>query len=148
MARWRKKHTHDREADFFFNFIILVVFSFTFSHSLQQHQNQLILGVMGIDVSLNDIKKLTPRFTVSLTPMCDHVQADKFVTPRLTQLPSGAITCTIPASTQNHPSIKMPSLLTTTSLFNVSVMPQGFLLVISNSYYLLYCHMCCHHKVF
>ncbi|XP_061891819.1 voltage-dependent calcium channel subunit alpha-2/delta-1-like [Entelurus aequoreus] len=28
------------------------------------HQNQLILGVMGIDVSLNDIKKLTPRFTI------------------------------------------------------------------------------------
>uniref|UniRef100_A0A3Q3DWZ7 Calcium voltage-gated channel auxiliary subunit alpha2delta 1 n=1 Tax=Hippocampus comes TaxID=109280 RepID=A0A3Q3DWZ7_HIPCM len=33
-----------------------------------EHQNQLILGVMGIDVSLNDIKKLTPRFTVSQTP--------------------------------------------------------------------------------
>lgn len=30
-----------------------------------QYQNQLILGVMGIDVSLDDIKKLTPRFTVS-----------------------------------------------------------------------------------
>ncbi|XP_061772773.1 voltage-dependent calcium channel subunit alpha-2/delta-1 isoform X2 [Nerophis ophidion] len=29
-----------------------------------EHQNQLILGVMGIDVSLNDIKKLTPRFTI------------------------------------------------------------------------------------
>uniref|UniRef100_A0A3B5AGV2 Calcium voltage-gated channel auxiliary subunit alpha2delta 1 n=1 Tax=Stegastes partitus TaxID=144197 RepID=A0A3B5AGV2_9TELE len=28
------------------------------------HQNQLILGVMGIDVSLDDIKKLTPRFTI------------------------------------------------------------------------------------
>ncbi|KAG7217451.1 hypothetical protein INR49_021619 [Caranx melampygus] len=28
-----------------------------------EHQNQLILGVMGIDVSLDDIKKLTPRFT-------------------------------------------------------------------------------------
>uniref|UniRef100_A0A8C4ZS33 Calcium voltage-gated channel auxiliary subunit alpha2delta 1 n=1 Tax=Gadus morhua TaxID=8049 RepID=A0A8C4ZS33_GADMO len=27
-------------------------------------ENQLILGVMGIDVSLNDIKKLTPRFTI------------------------------------------------------------------------------------
>uniref|UniRef100_A0A6Q2X4U9 VWFA domain-containing protein n=1 Tax=Esox lucius TaxID=8010 RepID=A0A6Q2X4U9_ESOLU len=27
-------------------------------------QNQLILGVMGIDVSLDDIKKLTPRFTI------------------------------------------------------------------------------------
>lgn len=32
-----------------------------------QYQNQLILGVMGIDVSLDDIKKLTPRFTVSLS---------------------------------------------------------------------------------
>lgn len=31
-----------------------------------QYQNQLILGVMGIDVSLDDIKKLTPRFTVGL----------------------------------------------------------------------------------
>uniref|UniRef100_H2MNI4 Calcium voltage-gated channel auxiliary subunit alpha2delta 1 n=1 Tax=Oryzias latipes TaxID=8090 RepID=H2MNI4_ORYLA len=29
-----------------------------------KHQNQLILGVMGIDVSLDDIKKLTPRFTI------------------------------------------------------------------------------------
>uniref|UniRef100_A0A667ZYC9 Calcium voltage-gated channel auxiliary subunit alpha2delta 1 n=1 Tax=Myripristis murdjan TaxID=586833 RepID=A0A667ZYC9_9TELE len=29
-----------------------------------QYINQLILGVMGIDVSLNDIKKLTPRFTI------------------------------------------------------------------------------------
>lgn len=27
-------------------------------------QNQLILGVMGIDVALNDIKKLTPRYNV------------------------------------------------------------------------------------
>uniref|UniRef100_A0A674CB60 Calcium voltage-gated channel auxiliary subunit alpha2delta 1 n=1 Tax=Salmo trutta TaxID=8032 RepID=A0A674CB60_SALTR len=27
-------------------------------------QNQLILGVMGIDVSLDDIKKLTPRYTI------------------------------------------------------------------------------------
>ncbi|CAG13025.1 unnamed protein product, partial [Tetraodon nigroviridis] len=29
-----------------------------------EYQNQLILGVMGIDVSLDDIKKLTPRFTI------------------------------------------------------------------------------------
>uniref|UniRef100_A0AAY4CY94 VWFA domain-containing protein n=1 Tax=Denticeps clupeoides TaxID=299321 RepID=A0AAY4CY94_9TELE len=29
-----------------------------------QNQNQLILGVMGIDVSLDDIKRLTPRFTI------------------------------------------------------------------------------------
>lgn len=28
-------------------------------------QNQLILGVMGIDVALNDIKRLTPNYTVS-----------------------------------------------------------------------------------
>lgn len=27
-------------------------------------QNQLILGVMAVDVSLEDIKRLTPRFTV------------------------------------------------------------------------------------
>lgn len=27
-------------------------------------QNQLILGVMGIDVALNDIKRLTPRYNV------------------------------------------------------------------------------------
>ncbi|XP_025765010.1 voltage-dependent calcium channel subunit alpha-2/delta-1 isoform X1 [Oreochromis niloticus] len=30
----------------------------------EEHQNQLILGVMAIDVSLDDIKKLTPRFTI------------------------------------------------------------------------------------
>ncbi|XP_046719969.1 voltage-dependent calcium channel subunit alpha-2/delta-1 isoform X5 [Silurus meridionalis] len=29
-----------------------------------QHENQLILGVMGVDVSLDDIKRLTPRFTI------------------------------------------------------------------------------------
>lgn len=40
---------------------------FFLSSCVSQHQNQLILGVMGIDVSLDDIKKLTPRFTVSLT---------------------------------------------------------------------------------
>ncbi|XP_072552044.1 voltage-dependent calcium channel subunit alpha-2/delta-1 isoform X3 [Salminus brasiliensis] len=32
--------------------------------SRKQHQNQLILGVMGVDVSLDDIKRLTPRFTI------------------------------------------------------------------------------------
>ena len=31
-------------------------------------QNQLILGVMGIDVALNDIKRLTPNYTVSVVP--------------------------------------------------------------------------------
>ncbi|XP_035258171.1 voltage-dependent calcium channel subunit alpha-2/delta-1-like isoform X2 [Anguilla anguilla] len=30
----------------------------------KKHQNQLILGVMAIDVSLEDIKRLTPRFTL------------------------------------------------------------------------------------
>ncbi|XP_076119357.1 voltage-dependent calcium channel subunit alpha-2/delta-1 [Alosa pseudoharengus] len=30
----------------------------------QNQQNQLILGVMGVDVSLADIKRLTPRFTI------------------------------------------------------------------------------------
>lgn len=40
-----------------------------------QHQNQLILGVMGIDVSLLDIKKLTPRFTVSSTLICDGISS-------------------------------------------------------------------------
>lgn len=29
-----------------------------------KYQNQLILGVMAVDVSLEDIKRLTPRFTV------------------------------------------------------------------------------------
>lgn len=37
------------------------VFPLVFS---QKSQNQLILGVMAIDVSLEDIKRLTPRFTV------------------------------------------------------------------------------------
>ncbi|CDR00182.1 unnamed protein product [Oncorhynchus mykiss] len=30
---------------------------------VERPQNQLILGVMAIDVSLDDIKRLTPRFT-------------------------------------------------------------------------------------
>ncbi|TSK38438.1 Voltage-dependent calcium channel subunit alpha-2/delta-1 [Bagarius yarrelli] len=30
----------------------------------KEHGNQLILGVMGVDVSLDDIKRLTPRFTI------------------------------------------------------------------------------------
>lgn len=52
------------------------------SHTLSQHQNQLILGVMGIDVSLDDIKKLTPRFTVSLHPhVIKCTQTDTFVKP-------------------------------------------------------------------
>lgn len=29
-----------------------------------KYQNQLILGVMAVDVSLENIKRLTPRFTV------------------------------------------------------------------------------------
>ncbi|KAF6725008.1 Voltage-dependent calcium channel subunit alpha-2/delta-1 [Oryzias melastigma] len=33
--------------------------------SLKKPQNQLILGVMAIDVSLEDIKRLTPRFTTA-----------------------------------------------------------------------------------
>lgn len=33
-------------------------------------QNQLILGVMGIDVALNDIKRLTPNYTVSVHLPC------------------------------------------------------------------------------
>lgn len=35
----------------------------TGSKKAQKYQNQLILGVMAIDVSLEDIKRLTPRFT-------------------------------------------------------------------------------------
>uniref|UniRef100_A0A8B9JJ56 Calcium voltage-gated channel auxiliary subunit alpha2delta 1 n=1 Tax=Astyanax mexicanus TaxID=7994 RepID=A0A8B9JJ56_ASTMX len=44
----------------------LPVFNKTSSEdgSRKQHQNQLILGVMGVDVSLDDIKRLTPRFTI------------------------------------------------------------------------------------
>lgn len=42
---------------------ILLCFSNAFYFS-QKSQNQLILGVMAIDVSLEDIKRLTPRFTV------------------------------------------------------------------------------------
>uniref|UniRef100_F6U8C6 Calcium voltage-gated channel auxiliary subunit alpha2delta 2 n=1 Tax=Ornithorhynchus anatinus TaxID=9258 RepID=F6U8C6_ORNAN len=33
-----------------------------------ERKNQLILGVMGIDVALNDIKKLTPSYNVSVKP--------------------------------------------------------------------------------
>ncbi|KAM9328056.1 voltage-dependent calcium channel subunit alpha-2/delta-1a [Pholidichthys leucotaenia] len=40
----------------------LPVFNKTFTGS-KKSQNQLILGVMAIDVSLEDIKRLTPRFT-------------------------------------------------------------------------------------
>ncbi|CAL8358815.1 unnamed protein product, partial [Lota lota] len=42
----------------------LPVFNRTRSRDSTNGENQLILGVMGIDVSLNDIKKLTPRFTI------------------------------------------------------------------------------------
>lgn len=42
-----------------------VCFTFSVIPVPSQYQNQLILGVMGIDVSLDDIKKLTPRFTVN-----------------------------------------------------------------------------------
>ncbi|KAM8974423.1 voltage-dependent calcium channel subunit alpha-2/delta-1 isoform 2-T2 [Pelodytes ibericus] len=40
----------------------LPVFNFTVDHNGKK--NQLILGVMGVDVSLKDIKRLTPRFTL------------------------------------------------------------------------------------
>ncbi|XP_064417335.1 voltage-dependent calcium channel subunit alpha-2/delta-1 isoform X2 [Latimeria chalumnae] len=40
----------------------LPVFNLTKDHN--DKSNQLILGVMGIDVSLEDIKRLTPRFTL------------------------------------------------------------------------------------
>lgn len=67
-VQWRKnkclKSGWDSQLD-----LIIIFASFCF---FPQHQNQLILGVMGIDVSLDDIKKLTPRFTVSLTPTCDQ----------------------------------------------------------------------------
>lgn len=42
----------------------------TYPNILESYQNQLILGVMGVDVSLEDIKKLTPRFTVSCLCWC------------------------------------------------------------------------------
>ncbi|XP_041442481.1 voltage-dependent calcium channel subunit alpha-2/delta-1 isoform X2 [Xenopus laevis] len=40
----------------------LPVFNLTVDHNGKK--NQLILGVMGVDVSLEDIKRLTPRFTL------------------------------------------------------------------------------------
>ncbi|KAM4747232.1 voltage-dependent calcium channel subunit alpha-2/delta-1 isoform 2-T2 [Rhinophrynus dorsalis] len=40
----------------------LPVFNFTVDHNGKK--NQLILGVMGVDVSLKDVKRLTPRFTL------------------------------------------------------------------------------------
>uniref|UniRef100_A0A8C4I265 Calcium voltage-gated channel auxiliary subunit alpha2delta 1 n=1 Tax=Dicentrarchus labrax TaxID=13489 RepID=A0A8C4I265_DICLA len=42
----------------------LPVFNKTKTKNDRNGENQLILGVMGIDVSLDDIKKLTPRFTI------------------------------------------------------------------------------------
>lgn len=50
---------------------LVVVFLFCDSvfQKSQKFQNQLILGVMAIDVSLEDIKRLTPRFTVN-----QHIQ--------------------------------------------------------------------------
>uniref|UniRef100_A0A673AWM9 Calcium voltage-gated channel auxiliary subunit alpha2delta 1 n=1 Tax=Sphaeramia orbicularis TaxID=375764 RepID=A0A673AWM9_9TELE len=42
----------------------LPVFNKTKTKDDRNGENQLILGVMGIDVSLHDIKKLTPRFTI------------------------------------------------------------------------------------
>uniref|UniRef100_A0A8C7XT52 Calcium voltage-gated channel auxiliary subunit alpha2delta 1 n=1 Tax=Oryzias sinensis TaxID=183150 RepID=A0A8C7XT52_9TELE len=42
----------------------LPVFNRTKMFDDRYGENQLILGVMGIDVSLDDIKKLTPRFTI------------------------------------------------------------------------------------
>uniref|UniRef100_A0AAX7UDD2 VWFA domain-containing protein n=1 Tax=Astatotilapia calliptera TaxID=8154 RepID=A0AAX7UDD2_ASTCA len=42
----------------------LPVFNRTKTIDKRNEENQLILGVMAIDVSLDDIKKLTPRFTI------------------------------------------------------------------------------------
>lgn len=51
---------------FYLSLPLLCVFCQRFPLS-QKSQNQLILGVMAIDVSLEDIKRLTPRFTVKST---------------------------------------------------------------------------------
>uniref|UniRef100_A0AAX7V9C6 VWFA domain-containing protein n=1 Tax=Astatotilapia calliptera TaxID=8154 RepID=A0AAX7V9C6_ASTCA len=52
---------------------------FNRTKTIDKRNEELILGVMAIDVSLDDIKKLTPRFTVSVPPipMCDHMHGDK-----------------------------------------------------------------------
>lgn len=47
-------------------------------------QNQLILGVMGIDVALNDIKRLTPNYTVSV-----HLPHDSAPLPMVIQSQNG-----------------------------------------------------------
>uniref|UniRef100_A0A3Q3AP12 Calcium voltage-gated channel auxiliary subunit alpha2delta 1 n=1 Tax=Kryptolebias marmoratus TaxID=37003 RepID=A0A3Q3AP12_KRYMA len=46
------------------HYLDIHILSDLFCHFFHKHQNQLILGVMAIDVSLDDIKKLTPRFTI------------------------------------------------------------------------------------
>jgi len=67
--------------------VSLIVNVFYFSHLViffsYQHQNQLILGEMWIDVSHDDIKKLTPRFTVSQTHPCviTCMWTNAFITP-------------------------------------------------------------------
>lgn len=47
-------------------------------------KNQLILGVMGIDVALNDIKRLTPNYTVSV-----HLPTRPALPPTQTQPAEG-----------------------------------------------------------
>lgn len=47
-----------------------------------KYQNQLILGVMAVDVSLEDIKRLTPHFTVRVQTRPVHTSGVTFTLPR------------------------------------------------------------------
>lgn len=47
-----------------------------------KYQNQLILGVMAVDVSLEDIKRLTPHFTVRVQTQTVHRSRVKFTLAR------------------------------------------------------------------
>lgn len=71
----------DETSEQYRSWSILCVFYLLCCSPACQYQNQLILGVMGIDVSLDDIKKLTPRFTVTwfyilFSPVTDASHTD------------------------------------------------------------------------
>lgn len=69
-------------------------------------QNQLILGVMGIDVALNDIKRLTPRYNVREVPSPPSL-------PCAAQAWSGNLLQGAPSCNPQHP-IALPAVLVVT----------------------------------
>uniref|UniRef100_A0AAQ4QSH0 Calcium voltage-gated channel auxiliary subunit alpha2delta 1 n=1 Tax=Gasterosteus aculeatus aculeatus TaxID=481459 RepID=A0AAQ4QSH0_GASAC len=87
----------------------LPVFNKTKTIDDRNGENQLILGVMGIDVSLNDIKKLTPRFTIGPNGYYFAIDPNGYVLLHPNLLPK--VRCPSLRITQQNPKFQEPVTL-------------------------------------